>query len=189
MKSLLTTVLVLILTVAGPVMAQVDNFGVLDTVYAEASRIDEHNWAVTVSFVNDEKVVGLSIPLKLDAGESNPVVADSAVYLGGRVNHFIFKGFRADTTEQCVTMGLIANMGPTNYTLEPGRGRIATVFVSSLEKKPIENLTVDTTTTRPQNTLMMIADRIQGEDNSDTLGIANRRILEIRPAFVFREQN
>ncbi len=187
MKFLLKTALALALFLLIPAMAsaQKDNFGTLDTVYADVQKIDDFNWTVTVSYSNDQKVVGLSIPLKMSATD-NYIVADSAVYTGGRAEHFTFKGFRPDTSVQCVTMGLIANLGPTNKTMEPGRGRVVTVFVSSLDDKPIEALVVDTTTTHPHNTLMMVADRFQGGEYPDSIPMENRRILEIRPAFVIR---
>jgi hypothetical protein len=182
MPIILTGLLILI---PMAVTAQQDNFGVLDTVYADVARVDDHHWTVTISYSNDEKVVGLSIPLILDAGEV-PIVADSAVYTGSRVEHFTFRGFRPDSLIQCVTLGLIANLGPTNFTLMPGKGRIVTVFVSSENNKPIQNLDVDTTTTHPQNTLMVVADRFQGGDYPDEIPAENRRILQIRPAWVVR---
>jgi hypothetical protein len=187
MKFLLkpTLVLALFLLIPAIASAQKDNFGTLDTVYADVQKIDDLNWSVTISYSNDQKVVGLSIPLKLSATD-NYMVADSAIYTGGRTEHFAFKGFRPDTSVQCVTMGLIANLGPTNNTLEPGKGRVVTVFVSSIDDKPIETLVVDTTTTNPHNTLMMVAERFQGGDYPDSIPMENRRILEIRPAFVIR---
>ena len=187
MRSLLISisVLTLLLLISTVVSAQVDNFGVLDTVYADVAKIDDLNWTVTLSYANDQNVVGLSLPIKLDAG-GNKIVADSAVYTGGRTELFTYKGFRPDTAVQCVTMGLIANLGPTNNTLKPGRGRIVTIFVSSLDQAPIENLTVDTTTTHPNNTLMIVADRFQGGDPPDTIPMQNRRILQIKPAWVVR---
>ncbi len=187
MKSLLMSigVLTLLLLLSTVVFAQTDNFGVLDTVYADVAKINDLNWSVTLSYANDQNVVALSLPIKLDAGE-NKIVADSAVYVGGRAEMFSYKGFRPDTSEQCVTMGLIANLGPSKRTMKPGRGRIVTVFISSLNQTPIENLTVDTTTTHPNNSLVIVADRFQGDDGTDTIPMQNRRILQIKPAWVVR---
>lgn len=180
-KLMLTMFVILALPIVAS--AQIDQFGAVDTVFAEVAKIDDFNWSITVKYSNDESVVGMSIPLKMSAG-SNRIVGDSAIYTGGRVEHWSVKTFRPDTSIQCVTMGMIANMGPTNKTLLPGKGRLMTIFVSSLDKKPIESLMVDTTTTSPNNTLMVVADRFQGGDKPDTIPINERQVLEIRPHFV-----
>ena len=156
--------------------AQVDNFGSLDTVYAELNRIDPTHWSITVHYTNDQNVVGLSIPLKIAAGD-NRIVGDSAVYVGGRVENFAVRTFRPDTAIQCVTMGMIANMGPAKKTLLPGKGRLFTIFISSLDNKPIENLVVDTTTTSPNNSLLVIADNVQGAENQDTIRSLYRSLV------------
>lgn len=163
--------------------AQVDQFGFVDTVYAELSKIDDFNWSITVKYTNDENVIGMSVPFKLSSG-TNRIVGDSAIYTGGRVEHWTVKTFRPDTSIQCVTMGMIANLGPTNKTLDPGKGRLVTIFVSSLDNKPIESLYVDTTTTSPNNSLMIIADRFQTGEKPDTIPLNDRQKLEIRPHFV-----
>ncbi|HPC11655.1 MAG TPA: hypothetical protein PK112_06105 [candidate division Zixibacteria bacterium] len=163
--------------------AKPDNFGILDTVYAEVSRIDPQNWSMTISATNDENVEGLAVPLKLSSGTVR-IVADSAVYTGGRVDHFAYRGFRPDTMQQCVTLGMVANMGPSTNVLAPGKGRLVTVFVSSIEDQPVENLVVDTTTTSPSNSLMLVA---QFEEIKNRLGeeaIRADKRLEIYPAFV-----
>jgi len=185
---MLTVTVLIFALIPNLAAAQKDSFGVLDTVYADVVKIDDYNWSVTISYTNDEKVVGLSVPIKFDAGNI-PVVADSAVYTGGRAENFTYKGFRPDTSIQAVTMGMIANLGPTDNTLKPGRGRLVTVFVSSLDNQPVGNLNVDTTTTHPSNSLMMIADRFQGGEYPDTLSLYNRRILEIRPAWIVRRSD
>ena len=133
-----------------PVMAaaQIDNFGTTDTLYAELARINESNWSITLSFSNDEWIEALSLPFFIEAGETK-IVADSAVYTGGRVESFDYKGFRADSAIQCFTLGLMANMGPLQNGLAPGSGRLATVFISSIEDEPIKSLTIDSTTTPP----------------------------------------
>lgn len=162
--------------------AQVDEFGKTDTLYAELAKIDDFNWSITVSYTNDQPVVGFAVPFRMTAG-SNRIVADSAIYTGGRVENFAFKTSRADTAIQCVTLGMVANLGPTHNFLAPGSGRLVTVFVSSLDQKPIENLTIDTTTTSPNNSLMIIADLIQG---TDTLGFEDKEKLKIFPVFIVK---
>jgi len=166
--------------------AQIDLFGVPDTLYADLSKIDAHNWKIDISYTNDEWVAALSIPLQLDGGDVR-LVGDSAVYTGGRAESFDYKGFRADTAIQCVLMGLIANLGPNQKSLPPGKGRLVTVFVSSPDDKPINDMTVDTTFFRPNNHLMVIAQRIQPGDPPDTLGLDREEEKQITPAFVVRK--
>ncbi|MDF1544993.1 MAG: hypothetical protein P1R58_07820, partial [bacterium] len=164
-----------------------DLFGARDTVFADVDKIADDVWTVTVSITNDEDVEGLSVPLRLSAGDNNKIVADSAIYVGGRVEHFALKAFRPDTAIQCVTLGMVANLGPTANKLTPGDGRLVTVFISSLEDKPIEMLSVDTTTTHPNNFLMVVASRSNwGEHSLDTIPIEKRKELEISPVFMVR---
>ncbi len=181
-KTLLALSLLLLPMIAS---AQVDQFGKTDTLYAELAKIDNQNWSITISYTNDEPVVALAVPLKMTAG-SNRIVADSAIYTGGRVETFAFKNFRADTAIQCVTLGMIANLSPTHIFLPPGNGRLVTVFISSLDDKTIEKLVIDTTTTSPSNSLMVIADLYQG---ADTINMAtDRDRLKIFPVFVVKQQ-
>lgn len=165
------------------VSAQVDGYGKPDTIFAELAKINDLNWSITISYSNDQQVVGLAVPLKMTAGPVR-IVADSAIYTGGRVETFAFKTSRADTAIQCVTLGMIANLGPTHNFLAAGSGRLVTVFVSALDKQPIEKLMVDTTTTNPNNSLMVIADKIQG---ADTSSYEDMEKLKILPAFVVKQ--
>ncbi|MBD3332766.1 hypothetical protein GF356_07940 [candidate division GN15 bacterium] len=188
MKSRRYLIISLFVLLISPVLghAQTDYFGKIDTVFADIEKIDNQNWSVTISYSNDQPVVGLSIPLRLAAGE-NRIVGDSAIYTGGRVEHFDYKGFRADTAIQCVTMGMIANMGPEHKSLDAGFGRLVTFFVSSLDDKPIAELLIDTTTTHPSNSLMTVADRYQPTDDGiDTIVGERLSELSIKPAFVIR---
>ena len=165
------------------VQAQQDKFGAPDTVYADVARLNDFTMTVTISYFNDENVVGLQIPFKLNAG-LNKVVADSAVYTGGRiaVAKWAYPGFRADSAIQCVTLGMIANIGPTDNKLTPGNGRIATVFVSSIEDKKIEKLTIDSTTVSRGVSLLAVADTYQGKDTLNT-AMTERHI---KPVWVVR---
>lgn len=180
---LLSIALILcLLPVAG--RAQADKIGKADTVYADLAKVDANHWTITVSYVNDETVLGLSIPFKMTAG-LNHIVADSAVFTGGRVDDFSFKAFRADTAIQCVLLGLIGP-GASRKVLPPGRGRLATIFVSSMDNKPIEKLAIDTTTVHPNNSLMAMADLLQGTPPDTTR--YTREDAQIVPAFVIRKQ-
>jgi hypothetical protein len=164
--------------------AQVDNVGKVDTIFADIAKVDADHWTITISYVNDEAVLGLSVPLRMTSG-LNRIVADSAVFTGGRVDHFAIKAFRADTAIQCVLLGMV---GPsaTKKVLQPGKGRLATIYISSLDKKPIEKLDVDTTTVHPANTLMSMADTLQGTP-PDTVRISHKE-AQIVPVFVVRKE-
>lgn len=179
-KTLLALSLLLLPMIAS---AQVDQFGKTDTLYAELAKIDNQNWSITISYTNDEPIIAFAVPLKMTAGP-NRIVADSTIFTGGRIEPFAFKTSRADTAIQCVTLGIIANLSPTHIFLTPGRGRIATIFVSSLDDKAIEKLVIDTTTTSPNNSLMVMADQFQG---ADTISSDEREKLIILPEFVIIE--
>jgi len=165
---MMLSALLLLLAVA-PAMAQRDDFGAVDTIIAEAYQIDAKTWAVNISLFNDEEILAISLPMKFSAGKTR-ILADSTIFKGGRVEHFRVKTARADTATQCLTIGLINDIGISVPPVAPGRGRIATVFVSSTDGNPVENLMVDTTTTPPGNILQMVKPKVE----------------EIIPAFVYR---
>lgn len=165
--------------------AQTDNYGKTDTLYADVEKIGESSWTITISLTNDEYIGGMSVPLRMSAGTVK-IVGDSAIYTGGRVDHFTMKLFRPDTAIQCITLGMVANLGPTNKTLTPGSGRLVTIYVSSLDGSPIKKLIVDTATTSPNNSLMLVAERIQLTDPPDTIPFGESKKQEIIPVFVVR---
>jgi len=178
-KGLISVLALVLLPVAGSAQPVPDHFGAPDTLYAQIARLDDNTMTVTLSYVNDQDIVGLQIPLKLMAGE-NLLVADSAVFTGGRLAQAKWAElrFRPDTAIQCVTLGLMASISPNSVVLPPGRGRIATLYVSSLEQKMIENFTVDTTTTHPGLYLMAMTDIVMGK-GADTarLSVQERQII------------
>jgi hypothetical protein len=186
MNRLLIRLLSLSAVVLAPVAvwSATDPFGKVDTIYAETAKVDSSLWTITIAYTNDEPVVGFSVPLKYSAG-NNRLIADSAIYAGGRVEQFAYRGFRVDTAIQCVTLGMIANLGPTHNRLEPGAGRLVTIYLSSIDDKPIVKLTVDTTTTHPNNSLLVMTDSVIGTP-PDTVKVEfNKR--SIIPAFVTRQ--
>jgi hypothetical protein len=155
-KNTLLVAMAILLLFAANLLAQNDKFGKVDTLYIEPYDIDGKNWGVNVFLVNDEDLIALQIPLTFSAGKKNRVVADSTVFKGGIVEDFRFKLARVDTATQCVTIGLINDLGGPIPPVPPGRGRLATIFVSSLDDKDIIHLSVDTTTTPPSNDLQLV---------------------------------
>jgi len=188
MMKLIKTILIVlaalsVMSAAG--FAQVDHMGKTDTVFADLTKISDNSWSITINVTNDENILGLSVPLKI-SGSNVKVVADSASYVGGRIEHFAYKGFRPDTAIQCIMLGMIANLGPTDNKLTPGSGRLVTIFVSSLKGEAIEKLSVDTTTLSPDNSLMIVADAADLPEGTDTIPKHLDTRLEIYPAFVAR---
>lgn len=181
-KANLITLIVMVCLLPAVAMGQKDAFGIQDTLFADLSRVDDLNWKIDISFVNDEWVEALSIPLQLIGGKTR-LRGDSAIFTGGRIEKFDYKGFRADTAIQCVTLGLVANLGPNQKSLPPGKGRIVTIFVSSPDG-PIEDMDVDTTFTRPNNKLLVIVKRIQPGEPPDTIGMDREDEKQIIPVWV-----
>lgn len=172
-------VVLALLPLTGLAQPNPDTFGAPDTLYAQVARLDENTMTVTLSYTNDENIVGLQIPLKMHAGD-NMLVADSAVFTGGRLAEAKWSElrFRPDTSIQCVTLGLMASISPAPVVLPPGRGRIATLYISSLEQKKIQNFTIDTTTTHPGLYLMAMTDITLGKGADTTrLSIHERQII------------
>jgi hypothetical protein len=169
-----------------PVLAwsQTDPFGKIDTVYADVAKIDSNVWTITISYTNDEPVVGLSIPLKYSS-KLVKLIADSAIYAGGRVTQFEYRGFRVDTAIQCLTLGMIAYLGPTHIELAPGSGRLVTIYVSSIDDIAIPKLMVDTTTTHPDNSLLAVTASLIGTP-PDTVRVDEKK-KQLIPAFVVRQ--
>ncbi len=154
--------MILLITLAGSLAAQQeDKFGVVDTIIVEPYQINARNWGINVSMVNDEEIVAISVPLNFTSGQ-NRLVADSTIFAGGRAESFRVKFARPDTSTQCVTIGLIADVGISVPPIAAGKGRIATIFVSSLDKKDIDGIKVDTTTTPPGNSLLLVTPPSEG---------------------------
>ncbi len=155
LRKLSLAVLVILLLMATSIFAQDDKYGKVDTVYAEAFKIDAKNWGVNIMLFNDEDIMALSIPLRFTAGKTR-VNIDSTVYTGGLVEKFRVKQARVDTTTQCLTIGLINDVGISIPPIPPGKGRIATIYLSSPDGADMPELKVDSTTTPPSNTLQLV---------------------------------
>lgn len=183
-RMIFSTVLVgLALVLPAVAVAQTDPYGKIDTIYAEVDMIEPHIWTISINYTNDEAVVGLTVPLKYKSGLVK-LIADSAIYAGGRAAHFTYRGFRVDTAIQCLTLGMLANLGPTTNRLEPGSGRLVTVYLSSIDDVAIDKLVVDTTTTNPSNSLLVMTDAVIGTPPDTVRPEFNKR--QVVPAFVFR---
>jgi len=163
----------------------IDQWGKIDTIYAELAKVTEKVWTITVGCTNDEPLSAFSIPLHYTAGKAH-LVADSAVWANGRASAFDVKSFRCDTAIQVIMIGMIGSMGPAKNTVEPGTGTLATVYLSSLDI-PIQKLKVDTCTASPNNTLMAIADSKLLGIPADSLTPDIFQKLIVVPAYSVRE--
>ncbi len=131
-RKLIILTAIFILAISGAAYSQSDAFGSADTIYAETYRIDDNNWGVNVSMFNDEEIMALSIPFIFTSGKTK-VIADSTVFIGGIAEAFRIKQSRVDTMRQCLTIGPISDIGVSVPPIQPGKGRIATIFVSAFE--------------------------------------------------------
>jgi len=159
-KPLILAVMMLLVLSAG-LMAQEDKYGKVDTIYAEPYQIDAKNWAINVSMFNDEEILAISVPLIFKAGKT-AIVADSTIFKGGVAEEFRVKHARVDTAAQCVTIGLIADVGVSVPPIPPGKGRVATIFLSALDKSDFKLTYVDSTTTPPGNNLQLVTPPTEG---------------------------
>lgn len=133
-----------------------------DTIYLESYRIDRLNWGVNVTLRNHEEIFALTVPLTFSAAYQNRLVADSVNYNGGRVEYFQVRIVRPDTLTQCVTIALFADLGNSVPPLPSGSGLIAKLYISSLDRQDISGFTIDTTTTPPSNSLLLITPSSEG---------------------------
>ena len=152
---------IMLLVLSACLMAQDDKYGKVDTIFAEPYQIDAKNWAVNVSMVNDEDILAISVPLIFDAGKT-AIVTDSVIFKGGTAENFRVKHARVDTSTQCVTIGLIADVGVSVPPIPPGKGRIATIFLSALDNSDFNLVKVDTITPPPGNNLQLVTPPTEG---------------------------
>jgi len=185
LNAILMLALLATLSVTAEAQLKPDSYGAAsDTIFAEISKIDDFSRSITISCFNDEDIIGIAVPLQLSAGMTK-VIADSGVYAGGRVEDWDYKAFRADTAIQCVLLATIASLSAEERVLSPGYGRLATIFVSGADGAKIDELSVDTTTMAPDNSLMMIVDRVIGTPpDTVKLNFADRQFA---PVWVVRE--
>lgn len=163
-------------------------FGKHDTIYVDIATIGPGHWSLTVNYANKAPMNGFSLPLKYNAGLAK-LIADSAVFAGGRVESWAFKGFRCDTAIQVLTLGGIANLSRTTHNvLNAGSGRIATIFIHASDTAKMKPLAVDTCTSSPNNTIQAIGDFSNlnlKEGEQITADMMN--YLGVIPAFVVRK--
>jgi hypothetical protein len=102
-----------------------------DTVTVSVEAIPGKNQVrLDVFVVNVEPVAGLPMPFKVSAKDAK-LRFDSVSYAGGRVEYFQLKTQNADTVNQTVLLGLIADLSGSKPPLAPGRGKALSLFYSA----------------------------------------------------------
>ena len=105
-----------------------------------------------VFVVNTEPVAGLPMPFKVTAGNAK-MNFDSVSYAGGRVEYFQLKATNADTANQTILLGLIADLSGTKPPLAPGRGKAFSIFYSGSAAVTPEQVKVEPVVLPPANKL------------------------------------
>ncbi len=135
--------------------AQNDPIGKTDTVTLVVETIQPGKWVITTNVWNDEEIGGVDIPIKYTAGTATLRV-DSVVFTGTRMETFAKTYDQVDTLNQKMHFGGFPYLAPNQPPMPAGNGEMARVYISvSGDKKP-SAFAVDTTTMKPNNSLMLV---------------------------------
>lgn len=135
--------------------AQNDPVGKTDTVTLVVETIQPGKWVITASVWNDEELGGIDVPLKYTAGVATLGV-DSVVFTGTRMETFAKTYDQVDTVNQTMHFGGFPYMAPNQPPLAPGSGEMARIYISVTGDKKPSAFAVDTTTMKPNNSLMLV---------------------------------
>lgn len=102
---------------------------------------------VRVELVNDQELAALTIPVMV---KGNGVKIDSVSFSGSRVEYINTRPVTIDKSGQKVLFGAICM---TEDYIAPGRGLMATLYLSGPEALKAEQIAVDTTTVHPAKLL------------------------------------
>ncbi len=93
---------------------------------------------------NDQPLAGGQIPLRFGNGKA-PLTVDSVQFDPKRAGKFDFKNGGIDSVNQTMRIGFISDLSGRKPPLEPGRGKLLTIFFSLKSDKPYE-MVLDTLT-------------------------------------------
>jgi len=122
--------------------------------------------------VNVDPVAGMPTPLKVTA-ENAKIMYDSVSYDDGRVGYFQLKVANADTLNQTVLFGLIADLSGSKPPLAPGRGRAFSFFCTADKAIDAKDVVVASVVLPPANKLEF-----------NVMDEVNRQVISVRPTFV-----
>jgi hypothetical protein len=124
-----------------------------DTVSVSVeSTTGKNQIRVDVFVVNSEPVAGLPMPFKVTIKDGQ-MKFDSVSYAAGRVEYFQLKTQNADTANQTLLLGLIADLSGTKPPLAPGRGKALSLFYSAAKPISADQVTVEAVLLPPANKL------------------------------------
>lgn len=181
----LTVVIGVVLLMAGSAAAQGQPSAPAVTMSVEdpASKYDTvmvsvhdapgtNQFRLDVWVVNVDSVSGMPTPLKVTSDKAR-IVYDSVVYEDGRVGYFQLKVVNADSLNQTVLFGLIADLSGSKPPLEPGRGKAFSFFCTADKAIKIADVKVDAVVLPPANRLEF-----------NVMDDVNRQVISVKPTFV-----
>lgn len=130
------------------------NHGKTDTLWIEFKQ-DGKQVVADVMLFNDQPIAGGQIPIKYGNGKS-PIQVDSVVFDSKRAGKFdVANGTEGiDKATQTVRIGFLADISGRKPPLEPGKGRLLSIYLSLKSEKPYE-VVLDTATLAGGYSLMM----------------------------------
>lgn len=140
---------------AGTAWSQNDPVGKTDTVTLVVEPLEAGKWVVIAHVWNDEEIGGVDIPIKYTAGVA-ALRVDSVSYAGTRMESFARQYHQVDTAGQMMHFGGFPYMAPDQPPMPAGSGEMARVYISVANDKSPGAFAVDTTTMKPNNTLMLV---------------------------------
>ncbi len=156
--------------------------GIRDTMYVSSAEVDPGEKAVIeLSFVNDEELGALTIPMKWNSPD---ISLDSVSFLGSRIAYVGTKPVTIDNDNQTLLFGVIIFLEPN---IQPGSGLMATLYFDVPPGTPDQFVTVDSTTIPPAGLLFTNPDATNfiPEFRSGTITIGEPSLpphIEVDPA-------
>ena len=116
-------------------------------IIEKTASVKDGNMAVKIDFVNDWELAAVTIPIKV---EGQGVKIDSISFAGSRVEYLKTRPVTIAKDGSKVVFGAICM---TEDYIAPGRGLLATVYISGSDSSKSKNVMVDTTTIHPASLL------------------------------------
>ena len=131
-----------------------------------------HQFRMDVWVVNVDPVSGMPTPLKVTSDKAK-IAYDSVSYEEGRVDYFQLKVANADTANQTLLFGLIADLSGSKPPLKPGRGRAFSFFCTADKAIKVADVKIDEVILAPANKLEF-----------NVMDLVNRQVISVKPTFV-----